>query len=70
MSANDKQLGGKHYQLPIQPWDYVLANNLGYCEGTAIKYLTRWKNKGGIEDLRKAIHFIEKLIEFERNRPL
>lgn len=70
MSANDRQLGGKHYQLPIQPWDYVLANGLGYCEGTAIKYLTRWKSKGGIEDLRKAIHFIEKLIEFERNKPL
>lgn len=66
MSANDKQHGGQHYKtLAIQPWDYVAANGLGYFDGTAIKYLTRWRDKGGVEDLRKAIHFIEKLIEVE-----
>jgi hypothetical protein len=70
MSANDKQIGGNHYSSEIQAWDYIIANNLGYLDGTAIKYLTRWKKKGGIEDLRKAIHFIEKLIEHERNKPL
>ena len=42
-----------------------MANNLGYLEGTAIKYLTRFRKKNGVEDLKKAIHFIEKLIEIE-----
>lgn len=64
--ANSRQVAGDHYKKnPIQPWDYVAANNLGYFEGTAVKYLTRWKDKGGVDDLRKAIHFIEKLIEIE-----
>ena len=63
MPANDKQIGGDHYQLTIQPWDYILANNIGYCEGCAIKYISRWKKKGGVNDLKKAIHFLEKLIE-------
>lgn len=64
--ANDKQVGGDHYKTKaIQPWDYIAENDIGYFEGTAIKYLTRWKDKGGVDDLRKAIHFIEKLIEKE-----
>ena len=58
-----KQIGGTHYQSNMECWDYILANDLGYLEGTAIKYLTRWKKKNGVEDLYKAIHFIEKLIE-------
>ena len=61
--ANDKQIGGDHYRVAIQPWDYIIANNLGYLEGTAIKYITRWKKKGGIADIDKAIHFLEKLKE-------
>ena len=66
MAANDKQIAGRHYkETSIQPWDYVAANNLGYFEGSAIKYITRWRNKGGIADIQKAIHFLEKLIELE-----
>ena len=61
--ANATQVGGQHYQLPIQPWDYILANGLGFLEGNAIKYLTRWRQKGGVEDLRKAQHYLAKLIE-------
>ena len=65
-NANAVQHGGSHYKdCPIQPWDYIAANQIGYFEGCAIKYLTRWKAKGGVEDLRKARHFIEKLIELE-----
>jgi hypothetical protein len=65
--ANEGQIGGNHYKkLQIQPWDYILANNIGYCEASAIKYLSRWKDKGGIADLYKAKHFIDKLIEWER----
>jgi len=63
MNANDTQTGGTHYQVAIQPWDYIIANNLGYLEGNVIKYVTRYKNKGGIEDLRKAQHYLTKLIE-------
>ena len=64
--ANSKQVDGDHYRTKgIQPWDYIAANDLGFFEGSAIKYLTRWKDKGGIADLRKAIHFIEKLIEVQ-----
>jgi len=63
MSANDKQIGGEHYISPIQPWDYIAANGIGFFEGNVIKYVSRWKTKGGIEDLRKAQHYLEKLIE-------
>lgn len=70
MAANDKQISGSHYkQTAIQPWDYVAANNLGYFEGSAIKYITRWRSKGGIADIQKAIHFLEKLIELESPNP-
>ena len=65
-NALTKQIGGEHYKkCKIQPVEYVHANGIGYFEGTAIKYLTRWKDKGGLEDLRKAIHFIELLIQLE-----
>ena len=64
--ANDVQVGGDHYKKKtIEPWDYIIANNLGFLEGNAIKYITRHKSKNGIEDLKKAIHYIEKLIEVE-----
>ena len=66
MTANNKQVGGSHYKAPIECWDYILANDIGYLEGTAIKYLTRWRKKNGIEDIQKAIHFLEKLVEVEK----
>ena len=63
--ANDKQYGGSHYKKygNLQPWDVITEWNLGYLDGTALKYIARWKDKNGIEDLRKAIHFLEKTIE-------
>jgi hypothetical protein len=64
MSANDVQVGGSHYKdNAIQPWDYIVANNLGYLEGNVVKYITRWRQKGGVDDLRKVVHYAEKLIE-------
>lgn len=70
MSAFDKQEGGNHYKLMmIQPAEYILANNLGYCEGNVIKYISRWRTKAkhgpNVEDLRKAKHYIDMLIERE-----
>ena len=62
--ANEKQVGGAHYAVKaIQPWDYIIANDLGYLEGNIVKYVSRWKAKGGIEDLKKAQHYLQKLIE-------
>lgn len=66
MNANDTQVGGSHYkQQQMQPWDYIAANNLGFFEGNVVKYVTRWRGKGGVEDLRKARHYLDKLIELE-----
>jgi len=64
-TANDIQHGGTHYKKygSLQPWDVITAWNLGYLDGTALKYIARWKDKNGIEDLKKAIHFLEKTIE-------
>ena len=64
--ANKTQVGGKHYKEDvIQHWDVMLANDVPYMEGQIIKYVWRWKRKNGIEDLRKARHFLDKLIEHE-----
>lgn len=58
-----------HYtRHKIEPWDYVAANGLGYFEGSAIKYLTRWPYKNGIVDLKKARAFIDKLIAVEETK--
>lgn len=58
-----KQVGGSHYQMAIQPIDYIVKNNLGYREGNVIKYVSRHKNKNGEEDIRKAIHYLEMILE-------
>lgn len=63
-NANDVQIAGTHYKdKSIQPWDYIVANKLGYLEGNIVKYVSRWRDKGGIDDLRKARHYLDKLIE-------
>ena len=65
-AAFSKQVGGNHYKdLAIQPVEYIVANNIAYLPGNAIKYVTRWETKGGVEDLRKAIHYIEMMIAEE-----
>ncbi len=64
MSSYDKQIVGKHYQkYLIQPSKFVIENKLLYPEGCAIKYIIRHQDKNGKEDLLKAIHFIEMIIE-------
>lgn len=63
-TALDVQIGGSHYKaMAIQPIEFTLSNNLGYCEGNVIKYVCRYKDKGGIEDINKAIHYLELLKE-------
>jgi hypothetical protein len=65
MSALDKQIGGQHYQTKIQPIDYILENQLGFIEGNVIKYVSRHREKNGAEDIKKAIHYLEILLEKE-----
>jgi len=65
--ANDTQVAGNHYkQFQIEPWDAIVDWNLGYLDGNAVKYLSRWRHKNGIEDLKKARHYIDKLLEIEQ----
>lgn len=65
--ADHKQVGGSHYKAKaIQPWAVIESNGMGFFDGNALKYLMRFKDKGGVEDLKKAIHYIEKLIEMEQ----
>jgi len=55
-----------HYtQNKIEPIDYIISNNLNFCEGNVIKYITRWRKKGGVEDLKKAKQYINFIIEKE-----
>ena len=64
MSSYDKQIGGTHYRkMKIQPSKFVIENKLLFPEGNVIKYICRHPYKGGKEDLLKAIHFIEMIIE-------
>lgn len=68
VKATDMQVGGDHYtKLAIQPMRYSMENGLDALQHTVIKYVTRFRDKNGIEDLEKAKHCIDMLIEFERN---
>lgn len=68
--ANDTQVDGTHYKQfkGFEPWDAVVHFGLGYLDGNALKYICRWRHKGGLTDLRKAKHYIEKQIEVEEAR--
>lgn len=62
-SVNQQQVGGKHYKLKaFQHWDFVISNRLGYFEGQITKYICRWREKNGVQDLEKAMHYLAKLI--------
>jgi len=66
MSAKDHQVGGDHYKkMKIQPIDYIMANQMPFCEASVVKYVSRWRDKNGIEDLRKAKQLIDFIIEDE-----
>lgn len=63
------QVGGNHYKdMPIQPVEFIHANGIPYIEGAVIKYVCRWRNKNGLDDLQKALHFIELLMQLEKNK--
>ena len=64
--VTNKQVGGEHYKnMAIQPVDFIVKNNLSFLQGNAIKYICRYKNKNGVEDINKAIHYLEMIKEWE-----
>jgi len=65
----DTQVGGSHYKdMAIQPTEYILKNNMGFAEGNVIKYVSRYKAKGGLQDLQKARHYLDMLIASEETK--
>ena len=63
MTANNKQIGGSHYEAEYQHWDLVADCHVCYFRAVATKYLTRWKKKNGLQDIQKGLHFLDKYIE-------
>jgi hypothetical protein len=70
MKAEDVQIGGDHYKIyKIQPTEFIHSNSIPFIEGNVIKYVMRHKHKNGIEDLKKARHYIDLLIQYEYEDP-
>lgn len=63
---NDDIKNPKHYTQGIECWDYIISHKMNYLEGNIVKYITRWRHKDGLKDLKKAQAFLEKLIEIEK----
>jgi hypothetical protein len=69
MKSFKKQVGGNHYKnYKIQPVEFIIKNNIGFVEGNIIKYVLRFKEKGGVNDLEKAKHYIELLIDSSKGK--
>jgi len=69
MKSYKKQIGGNHYKkYKIQPIEFIVKNNIGFVEGNIIKYILRFKDKGGVQDLLKAKHYIELLIDTTKSK--
>jgi hypothetical protein len=69
MKSYKKQVGGSHYKkYKIQPIEFIVKNNIGFVEGNIIKYILRFKEKGGVQDLEKAKHYIELLIDSTKSK--
>ena len=70
MSAYKKQIGGRHYMdMAVQPSEFINKNKLQFAEGNAIKYICRHANKGEVQDLEKAKHYIDMIIERDYTAP-
>lgn len=68
---SSSQVGGSHYKdLKIQPTEFIHANNIPFIEGNIIKYIVRHRNKNGVEDLKKAKHYIDLLIQYENEKSI
>lgn len=68
-AVDTRQVGGDHYtKLAIPPWEVIERNGMGFFDGSALSYLMRFRDKGGVQDLEKARHYLDKLIELENGR--
>ena len=63
MNAKSRQVDGNHYQLPIQPIDFIVKNNIPFREANVIKYIVRHQNKNGKKDIEKAMHYLQMILE-------
>lgn len=71
MSALNEQVAGNHYKdMPIQPIEFIVKNNLTFLEGNVIKYICRHKHKNGAEDIKKIIHYCKFILEYEYNEKI
>ena len=61
--AKKRQVGGEHYKLPIQPIDFIVKNEIPFREANVIKYVTRHREKNGRQDIEKAIHYLQMILE-------
>jgi hypothetical protein len=69
MKSFKKQVGGNHYlKYKISPLEFIIKNNIGFVEGNILKYILRFKEKGGVQDLLKAKHYIELLIDSSKGK--
>jgi hypothetical protein len=69
MKSFKKQVGGNHYlKYKISPLEFIIKNNIGFVEGNILKYILRFKEKGGVQDLEKAKHYIELLIDSSKGK--
>jgi hypothetical protein len=69
LKATDKQIGGKHYTgFKIQPIEFIVKNKLSFIQGCVIKYICRFENKNGIEDLEKIKHYCDLQIQLLQNK--
>jgi len=64
----NKQIGGEHYAMKIEPIEYIEENNLPFHEANVVKYVSRWRSKNGFEDLQKAKWYIERLMQLEEEK--
>jgi len=71
LKPTEKQVAGSHYKdMVITPTEYIVANQIPWMEGNVIKYISRHKCKNGAEDIKKAIHYLELLLERDYNETL
>jgi len=64
-----RQIDGNHYvERKVQPWDFIVANRLDFWQGNILKYITRWRDKDGVIDLKKARHYLDKYIELAESK--
>lgn len=70
MIKEDKVVNPKHYTKGIEVWDFIASKEMSFMEGNIVKYVSRWKDKNGIEDLKKAKQYLDKLIDIEEKKTL